>query len=515
MKSDRSEKRASSRLHQREKAPDEENKRHRSRSPLRRSDGDEGRNDLIPKPLSKPVQASPVSTHKTSVEQASRRLHQREKAPDEENKRHRSRSPLTRSDGDEGRNDLIPKPLSKPVQTTPVTTHKTSVERASRRLHQSEKAPDEENKRHRSRSPLRRSDGDEGRNDPIPKPLSKPVQTTPVTTHKTSVAKERGFTGALQNGCVSRKIKTGQQDAGCLCKRPTLLRRLDDDKPSTQPKEQQHAQEKKRVSKKRKGEQDSKHPDNKLRQEDRPSPSITPDFKAIEGKTVLTVAIKIIPKDRVEMVKSHVSLPLEVDLMMLVSSRPVCPNIVGLVDWFDQPNQYVMILELPDPCEDLEMFCTRIGSLDEETAKRVMLQLIEALKHCETRRVFHRDVKPENILIRKDTQEVKLLDFGCGDFLKNTAYRSFAGTFLYAPPEWFHSRRYYARPATVWSVGVTLYRILCETLPFDYEWQILENQPYIPCYLSEECHHLIQWCLHGNPDCRPSLKEIERHPWFQ
>lgn len=111
--------------------------------------------------------------------------------------------------------------------------------------------------------------------------------------------------------------------------------------------------------------------------------------------------------------------------MKLVSTRPVCPNIVRLVEWFEQPTDYVMILEHRDPCEDLKMFCKRVGSMDENTAKGIMLHVINALKHCESRRVLHRDVKPDNI--RTDTHEVKLLDFGCGDFLKNTAYKSFAG----------------------------------------------------------------------------------------
>ncbi|KAI7808046.1 putative serine/threonine-protein kinase pim-3-like, partial [Triplophysa rosa] len=183
--------------------------------------------------------------------------------------------------------------------------------------------------------------------------------------------------------------------------------------------------------------------------------------------------------------------PLEVALMLRVSSFPACPNIVCILEWFELPKRYVMILERPDPCEDLVDFADRSEDTDEEMAKEVMLQLINALKHCESRGVLHRDVKPENIIVRTDTREVKLLDFGCGDFLKDSAYKQFSGTAVYAHLEVFLVRRYHTRPATVWSVGVTLYNVL------------------------SECRHLLQWCLDKNPDNRPNLEEIERHHWFQ
>lgn len=120
-------------------------------------------------------------------------------------------------------------------------------------------------------------------------------------------------------------------------------------------------------------------------------------------------------------------LPLEVALMTRVNSAPVCPSVLKLLEWFDHPGRYVLILERPDPCQDLHRFCEENGCLDESQAKKVLLQLIDALKHCESRGVFHRDVKPQNLLICTDTSEIKLLDFGCGHLLKDSEYEEFAG----------------------------------------------------------------------------------------
>ncbi|KAL1282197.1 hypothetical protein QQF64_001000 [Cirrhinus molitorella] len=189
----------------------------------------------------------------------------------------------------------------------------------------------------------------------------------------------------------------------------------------------------------------------------------------------LPVAIKYVSKRKTQRrlkVEGHGRLPLEVALMTLVNSAPACPNVLQLVEWFDSPTQYSMILERPVPCQDLQSFCEENGCLDESLAKKVLLQLITALKHCESRGVLHRDVKPQNLLISTDSQVIKLLDFGCGDLLKDSAYRSFEGTPQYAPPEWFRRRRYHAGPATVWSVGVTLYKILCGCLPFRTAWRV-------------------------------------------
>uniref|UniRef100_A0A9J8AMQ4 non-specific serine/threonine protein kinase n=1 Tax=Cyprinus carpio carpio TaxID=630221 RepID=A0A9J8AMQ4_CYPCA len=159
-------------------------------------------------------------------------------------------------------------------------------------------------------------------------------------------------------------------------------------------------------------------------------------------------------------------LPLEVALMTRVNSAPVCPSVLKLLEWFDHPGRYVLILERPDPCQDLHRFCEENSCLDESQAKKVLLQLIDALKHCESRGVFHRDVKPQNLLICTDTSEIKLLDFGCGHLLKDSEYEEFAGTLSYAPPEWFRSHSYRAGAATAWSLGVTLYKLLCGSLPF-------------------------------------------------
>ncbi|KAK2905338.1 hypothetical protein Q8A67_007137 [Cirrhinus molitorella] len=258
----------------------------------------------------------------------------------------------------------------------------------------------------------------------------------------------------------------------------------------------------------------------------------------------LPVAIKYVSKSRTPerlKVEGQGRLPLEVALMTLVNSAPACPNVLQLLEWFDRPRRYIMILERPVPCQDLETFSEENGHLDESLAKKVLRQLITALKHCESRGVLHRDVKPENLLISTESHDIKLLDFGCGDRLKDSAYKYFAGTLQYAPPEWFRQHRYHAGPATVWSVGVTLFNILCGCFPFRGSLRVTSKSRLLfPRELSTgkrqkscpdpgevccfvflktvlcvtECRQLIRWCLSAAASDRPSLEDIERHPWL-
>lgn len=55
-----------------------------------------------------------------------------------------------------------------------------------------------------------------------------------------------------------------------------------------------------------------------------------------------------------------------------------------------------------------------------------MRQVVCAAKHCSDRGVFHRDIKLENLLITED-KTIKLIDFGCGDLLKEGPFNTFAG----------------------------------------------------------------------------------------
>ncbi|KAL0192140.1 hypothetical protein M9458_010436, partial [Cirrhinus mrigala] len=168
-------------------------------------------------------------------------------------------------------------------------------------------------------------------------------------------------------------------------------------------------------------------------------------------------------------------LPKEIALTILANKGRRVPEIIRLLDWTDHPDHFVIVLECPSPCENLVEFMRRHGgSLDEHTARQIMWQATNAAHMCCLRRVLHRDVKLENLLINRETSEVKLIDFGCGDILRMSPYRSYHGTAAYSPPEYYSRGEYCGWSATVWSLGIVMFTMLCGHFPSDFDLDLLQ-----------------------------------------
>ncbi|RLV63833.1 hypothetical protein DV515_00017866 [Chloebia gouldiae] len=118
-------------------------------------------------------------------------------------------------------------------------------------------------------------------------------------------------------------------------------------------------------------------------------------------------------------------VPLEVVLMEKVGSG--CHNIIQLLNWFELPDSFVLVLERPEASLDLLEFLQAQGFLCEEQARWLFCQVLEAVRHCTACGVLHRDIKPENLLVDPESGDLMLIDFGCGTFLQERAFTGFAG----------------------------------------------------------------------------------------
>ena len=110
------------------------------------------------------------------------------------------------------------------------------------------------------------------------------------------------------------------------------------------------------------------------------------------------------------------------------------PGVIGLLDWFALPEGFLLVMERPSPCIDLFDFIHQQKCLDEPLARFLFRQLVRAVADCGERRVLHRDLKDENVLLELTSGRVRLIDFGAATLLNRQRYTDFQGTRLYCPP---------------------------------------------------------------------------------
>ena len=107
-------------------------------------------------------------------------------------------------------------------------------------------------------------------------------------------------------------------------------------------------------------------------------------------------------------------IPSEVVMMQKAGSHR---NIVTLYDFEVTADTVVLVLERPDPVLDCIDYLDKkpTGTMREKVAKMVIRQLIEAVMQCQSKGVFHGDIKEENVLIDLNSGRVLLIDFGLAE----------------------------------------------------------------------------------------------------
>jgi serine/threonine protein kinase len=175
------------------------------------------------------------------------------------------------------------------------------------------------------------------------------------------------------------------------------------------------------------------------------------------------VAIKVLKLDILESKKSYKRFLKEARTL----SQLIHPNIVTIHDVGRIGNYYYIVMEYLQ--ESLKEKINKNHKIEPEHALHIITSIADSLYYAHEKGVVHRDVKPANILFRKDGTPV-ILDFGIAKITdsktKLTKTGMYIGTPKYMSPEQFNVKKLDGR-SDIYSLGVVLYEMLTGKVPYN------------------------------------------------
>ncbi|OJJ24718.1 hypothetical protein BI308_14880 [Roseofilum reptotaenium AO1-A] len=159
--------------------------------------------------------------------------------------------------------------------------------------------------------------------------------------------------------------------------------------------------------------------------------------------------------------------------------QPLSLEIVG--------NGYALIMK-EEGAISLNKVLAEYESLDLESCLKIAIQLASILQELEQQKVIHKDIKPANILIHPESQQIQLIDFSIASLLPKEVeevknYNVLEGSLAYISPEQTgRMNRGIDYRSDFYSLGVTLYQLLTGTLPFTSE----EPIELVYCHISQQ-----------------------------
>jgi serine/threonine protein kinase len=175
---------------------------------------------------------------------------------------------------------------------------------------------------------------------------------------------------------------------------------------------------------------------------------------------------------------------------------------------------------------DLRALLRERGALSPSIAVDYVLQALQAVAEGHVKGVVHRDIKPSNLFLTKrvdGTPLIKVLDFGIAKTSESDAAESTAltssddvrlGSPAYMPPEQLQNPRDVDKRSDIWSLGATLYELLCGRPPFEgngyleLATHILREAPVplserdVPSTLPNGLERVLRKCLEKDREAR-------------
>ena len=228
------------------------------------------------------------------------------------------------------------------------------------------------------------------------------------------------------------------------------------------------------------------------------------------------VAVKILNKAKIKRLGMEEKAQREIYVLSLCTH----PHIIRVYEVIDTPTDIFLVNEYVSGGLLFDYIVLK-RRLSADEARNFFHQIISGVEYCHFQKIVHRDLKPEHLLLDANLN-IKIAAFGSSTKMRDGEFlRTSCGSPHYAAPEIISGHLYAGPEVDVWSCGVTLYALLCGSLPFDDEsipnlFKKIKSGMYsLPTHLSQLAKNLILRMLEVDPITRITIPEIRLHPWFQ
>lgn len=235
------------------------------------------------------------------------------------------------------------------------------------------------------------------------------------------------------------------------------------------------------------------------------------------------VAVKLLSPSLADDAVARKRFTREAEAIAAVSN----PNIVNVYQVGEIPGRGIpyFVMQFVDG-PTLGMGSLRGRMLTEARVRRLMADVAEGLAAAHRRKVYHRDIKPNNIVLDGETGRAMVLDFGISAAAPGSRRKSqsgrltqegmYLGTPTYMSPEQGNGEEVTGK-SDVYSLGVLAFELLVGRPPFEgtpiavMAAHMRDVPPRVDALRSDvsaELATLIERCLEKEPDRRPSAQEI-------
>lgn len=185
-------------------------------------------------------------------------------------------------------------------------------------------------------------------------------------------------------------------------------------------------------------------------------------FSGINLETKERVAIKKISKNSLSELKLD-AVRNEIEIIKILINNPHT-NIINFYEVIENNLNIYIVMEL---C-DCTLSSILVRPMKERYSKFYYHQILSGLNHLQSLNIIHRDIKPDNILLKHDNSTIKICDFSLSIIKKSNRKINdiTCGSILYMSPEMINNEKYDER-TDVWSSGIILYQMVYGTHPYN------------------------------------------------